>query len=62
MKKKVRFNSLKSGEYFTYYGVLYRKGYSGFAARLAGDGGSCSWFFDDNNVIPITVAIKVKEK
>lgn len=61
---KKRFDEIKVGEYFKYYGTVYRKHhlYNGMADQLTGKFNSNKYFWSDNKVIPVTVTIKVKEK
>lgn len=63
-KKKVRFDEIKAGECFKYRGIVYRK-YSAYGenvAQLTGKTRSPKFFWNDDNVIPVTVTIKVEEK
>lgn len=60
-KKKIRFAAVKPGEYFKSHGVVFRKGHvHGIAACLAGNS-IRRFFMGCENVIPVTVTIKVKE-
>lgn len=63
MKKK-RFDEIKRGECFKYRGIVYRKylDYGENVAQLTGKFQSLRFFWSDDNVIPVTVTIKVKEK
>lgn len=62
MKKKVKFNKIKDGEYFKYYSSVYRKGDDyGMAYPIIGVK-QRKYFWSDTKVIPVTVTIKVKEK
>lgn len=64
MKKKVRFDKIKIGECFKFYGIIYRKrsGYSNNAVQLTGKSYTNRYFWNDDKVIPVTITIKVKEK
>lgn len=61
---KKRFDEIKKGECFKYRGIVYRKylNYGDNVAQLTGKVRSPKFFWDDDNVIPVTVTIKVKEK
>lgn len=63
MKKK-KFEEIKAGEYFKYYGIVYHKHQSswGGASQIIGKSSYERFFWTNDMVIPVTVTIKVKEK
>lgn len=58
---KKRFYEVGIGEYFKYYNRLYRKHNYHDAVLLAKNACYSRFFCGDDNVIPVTVTIKVKE-
>lgn len=61
MKKK-KFDEIKTGECFKYHGIIYRKYDYHDAVSLTGKTCYSKFFRGFNNVIPVIVTIKVKEK
>lgn len=59
-KKKIRFDEIKSKKYFKYYGRTYIKQLDCFGIDIRN--ATERYMFSDDNVIPVTVTIKVKEK
>lgn len=60
MKKKVKFDKIKQGEYFKRYRRIYVKTSFGQAVDIKN--GREIYLYYEENVIPVTVTIKVKEK
>lgn len=59
MKKK-RFDEIKIGKYFKYYGNVYVKQYDCIGINIKN--GNDKFMFYADKVIPVIVTIKVKEK
>lgn len=61
---KKRFDGIEIGEHFKYYNKIYRKYNYHDAAQIVGKVGGdyySRFFIGEDNVIPVTVTIKVKE-
>lgn len=62
-KKKIKFDEVKVGECFKYHGTACRKKDTYEAFPLTKKSNLLDrFFFGEENVIPVTVTIKVKEK
>ena len=59
MKKKIRFDEIKVGGYFKRYRCIYMK--IDFGAAIDMKSGREIYLYYEDNVIPVTVTIKVKE-